>query len=89
MIKTSHTLLPWPIVALLVTAKRGDQDAGEHGAGSEAHITPDEEYQEDHILDEKIPQGGQENPIHTSSEYVNGRADVNEVKKDEKADTPV
>lgn len=81
-------------MALLVAARRrGDEEAaGDVGAGSEAHITPDEddEDQEDpHIIDEKIPHGGQENPIHASNEYVNGRMDVKDVKKDEKTDTPV
>lgn len=71
--------------------RRGDEEtAGDVGAGSEAHITPGDEEDEDHedprIIDEKVPQGGQENPIHASTEYVNGRADV---KKDEKTDTPV
>ncbi|XP_028049189.2 fasciclin-3 isoform X6 [Monomorium pharaonis] len=74
--------------------RRGDEEtAGDVGAGSEAHITPgdeDDEDQEDpRIIDEKVPQGGQENPIHTSTEYVNGRTDVKDTKKDEKTDTPV
>lgn len=79
-------------MALLVAARRrGDEEtAGDVGAGSEAHITPGDEDDEDHedprIIDEKVPQGGQENPIHASTEYVNGRTDV---KKDEKTDTPV
>ncbi|PBC31165.1 Fasciclin-3 [Apis cerana cerana] len=75
--------------------RRGDEEAASGvGAGSEAHITPGDEDEEDHdedprIIDEKIPQGGQENPIHASTEYVNGRTDVKEAKKDEKTDTPV
>ncbi|KOC60726.1 Fasciclin-3, partial [Habropoda laboriosa] len=74
--------------------RRGDEEAASGvGAGSEAHITPGDEDEEDHedprIIDEKIPQGGQENPIHASTEYVNGRTDVKEPKKDEKTDTPV
>ncbi|XP_071565622.1 fasciclin-3 isoform X5 [Temnothorax nylanderi] len=74
--------------------RRGDEEAaGDVGAGSEAHITPgdedDEEQEDPRIIDEKVPQGGQENPIHTSTEYVNGRTDVKDTKKDEKTDTPV
>ncbi|KAF3428527.1 hypothetical protein E2986_12901 [Frieseomelitta varia] len=74
--------------------RRGDEEAASGvGAGSEAHITPGDEDEEDHedprIIDEKIPQGGQENPIHASTEYVNGRTDIKEPKKDEKTDTPV
>ncbi|KYN07818.1 Fasciclin-3 [Cyphomyrmex costatus] len=73
--------------------RRGDEEtAGDVGAGSEAHITPgdeDEDQEDPHIIDEKVPQGGQENPIHTSTEYVNGRTDVKDTKKDEKTDTPV
>ncbi|KZC10324.1 Fasciclin-3 [Dufourea novaeangliae] len=74
--------------------RRGDEEAASGvGAGSEAHITPGDEDDEDHedprIIDEKIPQGGQENPIHASTEYVNGRTDLKEPKKDEKTDTPV
>lgn len=83
-------------MALLVAARRrGDEEtAGDVGAGSEAHITPgdedDEEQGDPRIIDEKVPQGGQENPIHTSTEYVNGRTDVKDAKKDEKkTDTPV
>lgn len=82
-------------MALLVAARRrGDEEtAGDVGTGSEAHITPGDEDDEDHedprIIDEKVPQGGQENPIHTSTEYVNGRTDVKDTKKDEKTDTPV
>lgn len=82
-------------MALLVAARRrGDEEtAGDVGAGSEAHITPGDEDDEDHedprIIDEKVPQGGQENPIHASTEYVNGRTDVKDAKKDEKTDTPV
>ncbi|KAG5308733.1 FAS3 protein, partial [Acromyrmex insinuator] len=57
--------------------RRGDEEtAGDVGAGSEAHITPgdeDEDQEDPRIIDEKVPQGGQENPIHTSTEYVNGR----------------
>lgn len=79
------------MVALLVAARRrGDEEAaGGAGAGSEAHITPgDEDYdhEDPHIIGEKIAHGGQENPIHASTEYVNGR---NDIKKDEKTDTPV
>ncbi|EFN65314.1 Fasciclin-3 [Camponotus floridanus] len=74
--------------------RRGDEEtAGDVGAGSEAHITPGDEDDEDHedprIIDEKVPQGGQENPIHASTEYVNGRTDIKDAKKDEKTDTPV
>ncbi|KAL0131522.1 hypothetical protein PUN28_002811 [Cardiocondyla obscurior] len=74
--------------------RRGDEEtAGDVGAGSEAHITPgdedDEEQENPRIIDEKVPQGGQENPIHTSTEYVNGRTDIKDIKKDEKTDTPV
>ncbi|XP_076642738.1 fasciclin 3 isoform X3 [Halictus rubicundus] len=74
--------------------RRGDEEAASGvGAGSEVHITPGDEDEEDHedprIIDEKIPQGGQENPIHASNEYVNGRTDLKEQKKDEKTDTPV
>ncbi|KAG7212787.1 hypothetical protein KM043_013047 [Ampulex compressa] len=74
--------------------RRGDEEAADGvGAGSEAHITPGDEDEEDHedprIIDEKIPQGGQENPIHASTEYVNGRTDVKDAKKEEKTDTPV
>lgn len=85
-------------MALLVAARRrGDEEnAGGVGAGSEAHIAPgdeDDEDQEDpRIIDEKVPQGGQENPIHASTEYVNGRTttDIKDAKKtDEKTDTPV
>lgn len=82
-------------MALLVAARRrGDEEAASGvGAGSEAHITPGDEDEEDHedphIINEKIPQGGQENPIHTSNEYVNGCTDLKEQKKDEKTDTPV
>ncbi|RLU19748.1 hypothetical protein DMN91_008305 [Ooceraea biroi] len=57
--------------------RRGDEETADGvGAGSEAHITPGDEDEEDHeerIIDEKVPQGGQENPIHASTEYVNGR----------------
>lgn len=83
----------WP---LLVTARRrGDEEAaGGAGAGSEAHITPgdddDDDHENPHITDKKIPHGGQENPIHASTEYVNGRNDIKDVqRKDEKTDTPV
>ncbi|XP_014479643.1 PREDICTED: fasciclin-3 isoform X2 [Dinoponera quadriceps] len=74
--------------------RRGDEETtGDVGAGSEAHITPSDEDEEDHedprIIDEKVPQGGQENPIHASTEYVNGRTDIKDAKKDEKTDTPV
>ncbi|KAK2588433.1 hypothetical protein KPH14_004432 [Odynerus spinipes] len=74
--------------------RRGEEEAaGGVGGGSEAHITPGDEEEEDHedprIIDEKIPQGGQENPIHASTEYVNGRTDFKDAKKDEKTDTPV
>ncbi|KAI4486288.1 hypothetical protein M0802_012393, partial [Mischocyttarus mexicanus] len=75
--------------------RRGDEEAaGGVGAGSEAHITPaddeDEDQEDPRIIDEKIPQGGQENPIHASTEYINGRAnDYKDTKKDEKTDTPV
>ncbi|EZA48182.1 Fasciclin-3 [Ooceraea biroi] len=73
--------------------RRGDEETADGvGAGSEAHITPGDEDEEDHeerIIDEKVPQGGQENPIHASTEYVNGRTDVKDIKKDEKTDTPV
>ncbi|CAG5103473.1 Similar to Fas3: Fasciclin-3 (Drosophila melanogaster) [Cotesia congregata] len=53
--------------------RRGDEEAaGNAGAGSEAHITPgddeDDEHNNQHIIDEKIPHGGQENPIHASTE---------------------
>ena len=80
-------------MGLLVAAKRhGDEEtAGDAGAGSEAHITPgdEDEDQDPHIMDEK-PHGGQENPIHTSTEYVNGRTDSKNVQtKNDKADTPV
>lgn len=81
-------------MALLVAARRrGDEEAtGGAGAGSEAHITPgdeDDDHEDPHIIDEKIPHG-QENPIHASTEYVNGRNDVKDVqRKDEKTDTPV
>lgn len=80
--------MPWPIVALLVTARRRGDEEAPAGAGSEAHITPeddDDDHEDHHIIDEKIPHG-QENPIHASNEYVNGRTDI---KKDEKTDTPV
>lgn len=78
---------------MLVTARRrGDEEAtGGVGAGSEAHITPgdeDEDHEESYIYDEKIPHGGQENPIHASNEYINGRADIKH-KKDEKTESPV
>lgn len=83
-------------MALLVAARRrGDEEAaGGISAGSEAHITPADDEEEDEedprIIDEKIPQGGQENPIHASTEYVNGRTnDFKDTKKDEKTDTPV
>lgn len=83
-------------MALLVTARRrGDEEAaGNAGAGSEAHITPgdddDDDHNDQHIIDEKIPHGGQENPIHASTEYVNGRTEIKDIKrKDEKTDTPV
>ncbi|XP_066602319.1 fasciclin-3 isoform X4 [Prorops nasuta] len=72
--------------------RRGDEEAaGGVGAGSEAHITPadEEDHEDPHIIDEKIPQGGQENPIHASNEYVNGRTDVKDQNKEEKTDTPV
>ncbi|EFN79565.1 Fasciclin-3 [Harpegnathos saltator] len=74
--------------------RRGDEETADGvGAGSEAHITPSDEDEEDHedprIIDEKVPQGGQENPIHASTEYVNGRTDIKDAKKDEKTDTPV
>ncbi|KAH0550221.1 hypothetical protein KQX54_018193 [Cotesia glomerata] len=75
--------------------RRGDEEAaGNAGAGSEAHITPgddeDDEHNDQHIIDEKIPHGGQENPIHASTEYVNGRTEIKDIKrKDEKTDTPV
>ncbi|CAD6230577.1 GSCOCG00006829001-RA-CDS [Cotesia congregata] len=75
--------------------RRGDEEAaGNAGAGSEAHITPgddeDDEHNNQHIIDEKIPHGGQENPIHASTEYVNGRTEIKDIKrKDEKTDTPV
>ncbi|KAK0167050.1 hypothetical protein PV327_004497 [Microctonus hyperodae] len=75
--------------------RRGDEEAaGGAGAGSEAHITPgdddDDDHENPHITDEKIPHGGQENPIHASTEYVNGRNDIKDVqRKDEKTDTPV
>ncbi|XP_043499457.1 fasciclin-3 isoform X5 [Polistes fuscatus] len=75
--------------------RRGDEEAADGvGAGSEAHITPaddeDEDQEDPRIIDEKIPQGGQENPIHASTEYVNGRTnDYKDTKKDEKTDTPV
>ncbi|KAL2711585.1 fasciclin-3-like isoform X5 [Vespula squamosa] len=75
--------------------RRGDEEAaGGISAGSEAHITPADDEEEDEedprIIDEKIPQGGQENPIHASTEYVNGRTnDFKDTKKDEKTDTPV
>lgn len=93
--ESTHAHLPWPIVALLVAARRrGDEETTDGvGAGSEAHITPNDEDEEDHedprIIDEKVPQGGQENPIHASTEYVNGRTDIKETKKNEKTDTPV
>lgn len=83
------------MVALLVAARRrGDEEAaGGAGAGSEAHITPgddDDDHEDPHIIDEKMPHGGQENPIHASTEYVNGRNDIKDVqRKDEKTDTPV
>ncbi|XP_058803945.1 fasciclin-3 isoform X2 [Phymastichus coffea] len=77
--------------------RRGDEEAAEGaGAGSEAHITPgsdedDEQHEhEQHIInDEKVPpiSHGQENPVHASTEYVNGRNDIN--NKDVKTDTPV
>lgn len=82
-------------MGLLVAARRrGDEEtAGGAGAGSEAHITPgdeDDDHEDPHIIDEKLPHGGQENPIHASTEYVNGRTDIKELqRKDEKADTPV
>ncbi|KAK0094619.1 hypothetical protein PV326_010455 [Microctonus aethiopoides] len=75
--------------------RRGDEEAaGGAGAGSEAHITPgdddDDDHENPHITDKKIPHGGQENPIHASTEYVNGRNDIKDVqRKDEKTDTPV
>ncbi|XP_057319433.1 fasciclin-3 isoform X5 [Microplitis mediator] len=75
--------------------RRGDEEAaGNAGAGSEAHITPgdddDDDHNDQHIIDEKIPHGGQENPIHASTEYVNGRTEIKDIKrKDEKTDTPV
>ncbi|XP_074097505.1 fasciclin 3 isoform X5 [Cotesia typhae] len=75
--------------------RRGDEEAaGNAGAGSEAHITPgddeDDEHNDQHIIDEKTPHGGQENPIHASTEYVNGRTEIKDIKrKDEKTDTPV
>ncbi|KAL7291068.1 hypothetical protein TKK_0015200 [Trichogramma kaykai] len=76
--------------------RRSDEEAaGGAGAGSEAHITPgsdEDDEQDQHIIsDEKLPpsQHGQENPIHASNEYVNGRNDI--IKKDleKKTDTPV
>ncbi|KAI4492502.1 hypothetical protein M0804_002293 [Polistes exclamans] len=53
--------------------RRGDEEAADGvGAGSEAHITPaddeDEDQEDPRIIDEKIPQGGQENPIHASTD---------------------
>lgn len=86
--------MPWPIVAMLVTARRrGDEEAaGGVGAGSEARIAPgdeDDDHEDPRIIsDEKIPHGGQENPIHASNEYINGRADMKH-KKGEKTDTQV
>lgn len=92
------------MVGLLVAARRrsDEEAAGGAGAGSEAHITPgsdeddDQHHQhEQHIIsDEKMPaaQHGQENPIHASSEYVNGRNEHNIKEKkdaDKKTDTPV
>ena len=69
----------------------GEEAAGGAGAGSEAHITPgdeDDESNPQHIIDVKTAyHGGQENPIHASNEYVNGKD-----KKDidiKKIDTPV
>lgn len=92
-------------MGLLVAARRrsDEEAAGGAGAGSEAHITPgsdeddDQHEHEQHIIsDEKMPasQHGQENPIHASTEYVNGRNDINnskDIKKDldKKTDTPV
>lgn len=79
-------------MALLVTARRrrDEEAAGGAGAGSEAHITPgDDDHEDPHIIDEKLPHGGQENPIHASTEYVNGNTDTKDIKKDEKTDTPV
>ncbi|XP_046476212.1 fasciclin-3 isoform X11 [Neodiprion pinetum] len=73
--------------------RRDEEAAGGAGAGSEAHITPgDEDHEDPHIIDEKMPHGGQENPIHASTEYVNGNTDIKDmkdIKKDEKTDTPV
>lgn len=82
-------------MALLVAARRrsDEETAGGAGAGSEAHITPgddDTDLEAPHY-DEKIPHGGQENPIHASTEYVNGRNDIKDVKRmdEKKTDTPV
>jgi hypothetical protein len=74
--------------------RRGDEEAaGGAGAGSEAHITPgdeDTDVEASHYNDKPLVHGGQENPIHASTEYVNGRNDIKDVqRKEEKTDTPV
>ena len=84
-------------VGLLVAARRrSDKEAvGGVGAGSEAHITPGSDEDDDHdqhiISDEKLPPivHGQENPLHASNEYVNGRNNAIKKDLDKKTDTSV
>lgn len=79
-------------MALLVAARRrGDEETtGDVGAGSEAHIAPEDDEDHKYPGITNVPQGGQENPIHASTKYVNGHhTDIKDDEKEKKTDTPV